>query len=213
MSVAPCSPDIGLLFWSLSSWTFLNPRRAWFACGMATWKHSTFTTARGVGNTRWCENVPFTSVSEVWFLLFSCLIIILPQSHVRRMLPVWLYQTPHPVKAWFHDGEIMSAKYGWLYMSDSIEFCHRSEQNWLQPTLAKRNVFPRNLIYCHCPCTNLFQMFSHFAEKTRSWNKSSQTFRDGYIDDLQFAVKDLYSCMTFEELETERLLTRGNNQF
>ena len=28
------------------------------------------------------------------------------------------------IKAWFHDGEIVLAKYGWLHLSDSIEFHH-----------------------------------------------------------------------------------------
>ena len=47
---------------------------------------------------------------------------------------------------WFHDGEILSAKYGWLHMDDSIEFSHslrfRSEYSRIDfYSLAKRNFF------------------------------------------------------------------------
>jgi hypothetical protein len=122
-------------------------------------------------------------VTEVWFLLFSCLIIISAQSHVRRVLPVWLL-----TNATFSKGlipwrrnyvyEIWMVAHEWFYW---ILPSQRVELTSTHTGEAK--CFPaRNLIYCHCPCTNLFQMFSHFAEKTRSWNKGSQTFRDGYID-------------------------------
>jgi hypothetical protein len=52
-------------------------------------------------NDKVCHNfcsslfvVFMTSVTELWFLQYAVVIIISPQSHVRRMLPVWLYQTP-----------------------------------------------------------------------------------------------------------------------
>ena len=44
---------------------------------------------------QWLVHVPFISVTRVWLLdICSRLIIISLQSHLRRMLPVWLYQTP-----------------------------------------------------------------------------------------------------------------------
>jgi hypothetical protein len=58
------------------------------------WTHSSYATD-------WCSPCVFHLCDQSTIpLIYSCLIIISPQSHVRRVLPVWLYQTPQ-VFSWY----------------------------------------------------------------------------------------------------------------